>query len=91
MGLGEAGLFFEVANGFHDLRVAVAAEPANNLAHGPGLAAEVPDCLGEGVIGVGEMFQRCDVRAAPVSIDVLTGCELEAVPIAGEKMSQSAA
>ena len=88
MSLGEAGLFFEVANGLHDLRIAVASEPANDLAHGPGLSAVVPDGLGEGVVGVGEVFQGGDVGAASVTIDVLTWCELQTVPVPGEKTPQ---
>ena len=91
MGLGEAGLFFEVANGLHDLRVAVAAEPAHHLTCCAGALAVVPDCLGEGVVGVGEMFQRRDVCATPVSIDVLSGREFEAISEAGEEMPQAAA
>ena len=71
MGLGEAGLFFEVANGLQDLGVAVAAEPTHHLTCCAGALAVVPDCLGEWVIGVGEVFQGRDVRAATVPIDCL--------------------
>ena len=91
MGLGEAGLFFEVANGLHDLWVAVAAEPADHLAHCTGLPAVVPDGLGEGVVGVGEVFKRGDVGVAAVAVDILSRCEFKAISEAGEKVPKAAA
>ena len=90
MGLGEAGLFFEVADGLQDLGMAVAAEPAHHLTCCAGALAVIPDCLGEWVIGVGEVFQGGYVGAATVPIDILTGREFEAVSEAGEEMPQPA-
>ena len=80
-----------MANGHHDLRVAVAAEPAHHLTCCAGALAVVPDCLGEGVVGVGEMFQGGHIGTAAVTIDILSKCELQAVPVAGEELPQAAA